>query len=80
LAEAEVTVLVSADLEGGSVWQGEVEVFDLRGHPNATRCYAWGYLRYEPNNGLEVVVVLEIPPVRSPRTAIRFAYAGLGKR
>lgn len=42
-------------------WEGEVETFDLAGHPKAKRAYAWGY----PNGkgGLEVVAVLEIPPV-----------------
>lgn len=27
--------------EGKPVWQGTVHVFDLAGHPTATRAYAW---------------------------------------
>ena len=25
------------------VWSGTVEVFNIRGHPNAARCYAWSH-------------------------------------
>lgn len=28
--------------EGDVVWDGKVQVFDLEGHPDATRCYALG--------------------------------------
>jgi hypothetical protein len=27
--------------QGKTVWQGEVQVFALTGHPSALRCYAW---------------------------------------
>jgi len=37
------TVPVIETFQGQTVWQGEVEVFNLRGHPKATRCYAWAY-------------------------------------
>lgn len=53
----------SADLP---VWQGEVLVFELVGHPTATRCYAWEV------DG-EVTAVLHEPPVESPQTAVRAA-------
>ena len=29
---------------GETVWQGDVEVFDLTGHPKAKRAYAWSHL------------------------------------
>lgn len=48
------------------VWQGEVLVFELRGHPSAPRCYAWEV------DGL-VTAVLHEPPVESPRAAVRAA-------
>jgi hypothetical protein len=28
-------------LKGSTVWEGMVHVFDLEGHPKATRAYAW---------------------------------------
>lgn len=40
-------------------WKGTVEVFDLIGYPDATRCYAWFYRK-----GLlgQEVMVLELQP------------------
>ena len=34
-----------ASLLGKTVWEGIVEVFDLRDHPEASRAYAWAYER-----------------------------------
>ncbi len=34
-------VPVSETFNGQPVWEGEVHVFDLDGHPSATRAYAW---------------------------------------
>lgn len=65
------TTPVKEVFKGQTVWEGEVETFDLTGHAKAKRAYAWGY----PNGrgGLEVVAVLEIPPVESPQTAVKAA-------
>ena len=52
---------------GQTIWKGDVEIFDITGHPKAKRCYAWshdsdtGKTRYQ--------AVLELPPVDSPETA-----------
>lgn len=35
------SVPVHETFNGQTVWEGDVEVFDLIGHPQATRCYAW---------------------------------------
>src|SRR5215471_14088331 len=35
------TVPVRETFEGKTVWEGVVHVFDLAGHPTATRAYAW---------------------------------------
>jgi len=69
------TIPVHEVFRGETVWQGDVEVFDIAGHPKAKRCYAWGY----PNDGgrLESVTVLEIPPVNSPQTAVKVAIASM---
>jgi hypothetical protein len=35
------TAPVTEVFEGKTVWEGDVEVFALSGHPRAQRCYAW---------------------------------------
>ncbi|CAN5705712.1 hypothetical protein BH09VER1_BH09VER1_43680 [soil metagenome] len=37
------TNMVSVMLSGGRWWSGEVETFQLIGHPEAQRCFAWGF-------------------------------------
>lgn len=64
------TVPITESFQGQTVWQGEVEVFNLRGHPKATRCYAWSY---ETEKGKKHIAVLDLPPVVSPRSAVRAA-------
>ena len=56
-----------------TLWQGEVAVFDIYGHPQAERAYAWSYRAGNKETGC--VVVLEIPPVTSPQTAVQAAIA-----
>jgi hypothetical protein len=53
------------------VWQGEVEVFDLTGHPKAKRAYGWSHPEGKDDKGERIVAVLEIPPVESAETAVR---------
>jgi hypothetical protein len=57
--------------EGKTVWKGEVEVFDLTGHPKAKRCYAWSYPERGKDQDERFVAVLELPPVVSAETAVR---------
>jgi hypothetical protein len=65
------TVPVHEIFRGETVWQGEVEVFDLTGHPKAKRAYAWSHREGENDEGERFVTVLEIPPVESAVTAVR---------
>lgn len=58
-------------------WEGVVEVYDIEGHPKAKRCYAWSY---EEGGRTQTVAVLEIPPVDSPKTAVKIAIASQNKR
>lgn len=56
--------------EGHLVWEGDVFVFDLEGHPTASRCYAWS----DPVEGTSrrrFFAVLHQPPVDSPEKAVR---------
>jgi len=59
------------------IWEGTVEVFDLKGHPKATRCYAWSY---KDGSKTRTVTVLNIPPVDSPQTAVKVASANEARR
>jgi hypothetical protein len=65
------TVPVHEVFRGQTVWQGEVEVFDLTGHPKAKRAYGWSHREGKDDQGERFVAVLEIPPVVSPITAVR---------
>jgi len=65
------TVPVHEVFQGKTVWQGQVEVFDLHGHPKAKRAYGWSHREGENDAGERFVTVLEIPPVNSPVTAVR---------
>jgi hypothetical protein len=52
------------------VWQGVIEAFRLDGHQEATRCYAF-YLVGDNEPILQTI--LELPPIDSPRSAVRAA-------
>ena len=63
---------VREEFEGKTVWNGAVHVFDLKDSPSgATRAYAWSY---EQDDGKRrFFAVLGIPPINSPRDAVRAA-------
>ena len=65
------TVPVHEVFQGQTVWQGDVEVFDLHGHAKAKRAYAWSHREGKNDKGERFVAVLEIPPVESALTAVR---------
>jgi hypothetical protein len=69
VAEYLETVPVIEEYQGQTVWEGEVEIFDLHDHPKAKRAYAWGYST--DGNDQRYVTVLEMPPVTSPETAVK---------
>ena len=64
------TVPVHEVFNGKTLWQGDVEVFDLTGHPKAKRCYGWSY--GEPE---EFITILQLPPVDSPQGAVKVGVA-----
>lgn len=70
-AEYVETVAVVETFQGQTVWQGDVEVFNIRGHPKAKRAYAWSH---ETDKGRRrYLAVLELPPVDSAQSAVRAA-------
>lgn len=74
------TVPVHEVFRGQTVWQGEVEVFNLHDHPKAKRCYGWSHREGIDDIGERFVTALEIPPVMSPETAVRASIVADGKR
>lgn len=74
------TVPVHEVFRGQTVWRGNVEVFDLTGHPKAKRCYAWSHLDRPDDSEERFVVVLEIPPVVSAETAVKVCIVADGKK
>jgi hypothetical protein len=67
------SVPVQEVFNGKTIWKGEVEVFDLTGHPKAKRAYGWSHPEGDDNKGERFVTVLEIPPVDSPQTAVKIS-------
>lgn len=64
------TVPIVEEFEGRTMWEGDVSVFKVIGHPQTDTAYAWrdyqaGKKRY--------VAVLQLPPVDSPQLAVRAA-------
>jgi hypothetical protein len=66
------SVPVRETFEGKPVWEGVVHVFDLAGHPTATRAYAWSS-PIEGSTKRRFLAVLHQPPVDSPQAAVRAA-------
>ena len=59
--------------QGKTVWNGVVEVFELIGHPKATRLYAWAHDTDDPQHPRRHVTVLHLHPIQSARDAVRAA-------
>ena len=67
------SVPVKETFHGTTVWEGIVEVFDLRGHPKTSRVYAWSHDTDDPDHPRRHVTVLHMPPVLSAAMAVRAA-------
>jgi hypothetical protein len=67
------SVPVKEIYQGKTVWEGVVEVFELEGHPNAPKAYAWVHNTDDPTNPGRHVTVLHQPPIASPEMAVRAA-------
>ncbi|HEY3806084.1 MAG TPA: hypothetical protein VGL61_25955 [Kofleriaceae bacterium] len=70
-----VPVIESVTIDGGTstVWEGEVQVFELLGHSKAKRGYAWSH---ETSAGKrKFYAVLGLGPVVDAATAVRASIA-----
>jgi hypothetical protein len=67
------SVPIEERFNGQLVWGGSVLVFDLQGHPKASRCFAWSHLDGKDDGQTRYVAVLNLPPVDTPRKAVQAA-------
>jgi hypothetical protein len=67
------SVPVVERFKGEVVWEGEVQVFELAGHPKAKRAYAWSHATETGKR--RFVAVLGMPPVVDAVTAVKIAIA-----
>ncbi len=72
-AEHLETVPVKEVFRGRTIWEGDVEVFAVSGHPLAKKCYGWSYNEGKPDE--HFTSVLELPPVKSAHDAVKVAIA-----
>jgi hypothetical protein len=66
------SVPVRETFGGKPVWEGVVQVFDLSGHPTATRAYAWSS-PIEGSTKRRFFAVLHTERINSPLEAVRAA-------
>src|SRR5207253_9188787 len=67
------SVPVKETFQGKTVWEGIVEVFELHGHPTASRIYAWAHDTDDPERPKRHVTVLHCHPITSAKEAVRTA-------
>lgn len=60
--------VVEERFQGAPVWNGEVLVFKLEGHPKSRRCFAWSV------DG-KITAVLQDGPIHTAADAVRAAIA-----
>ena len=72
------SVPVRETFNGKPVWQGEVQVFGLRGHKTASRAYAWSHATEGAKR--RFYVVLHEGPIDSPVKAVRASIVADAKK
>jgi len=65
------SVPVKEEFQGRTVWDGVVEVFELKNHPKAFRAYAWAHETDNPQKPVRHVTVLHLHPIKSAQDAVR---------
>lgn len=67
------SIVVHETFQGKTVWNGVVEVFELIGHPESSKAYAWSHETDDPSRPNRHVAVLHVGPVNSAVQAVRAA-------
>ena len=65
------SVPITATFQGKTVWQGTVDVFRVRGDPQAQYAYAWSYATEAGE--VRHVAALGVPPINSAHDAVKAA-------
>jgi hypothetical protein len=73
------TVAVHEKFQERTVWQGEVEVFAITGHPRAKHAYGWSTVG-DGDVGECFTAVLGVPLVGSPEKAVRASIVAHAKK
>jgi hypothetical protein len=66
------SVSILESFEGKTVWEGVVNIFQVEGHPQTDKCYAWSS-PIEGSKKRRYYTILHMPPVDSPEKAVRAA-------
>ena len=66
------TVPVTETFEGETMWEGQVEVFDIPDHAETNRVFAWSF-ETDDDRPTQHVTVLQIPPATTPENAVKAA-------
>ena len=66
------TTPIKEHYRGQAVWEGVVHIFDLEGHPKATRAFAWSS-PIEGSDKRRFFAVLQVGPIQTPLDAVRAA-------
>jgi len=64
---------IKEEFEGKDVWEGDVEIFQLEGHPKANVAYGWGW--QDDKDEIQYIGVLNVPPIESAADAVKAAIA-----
>jgi hypothetical protein len=67
------TMPVHEVFQGKTLWEGEVEVFNLTGHPKVKQAYAWSHADGKHDTDEKLVAELEIPQVESAQIPVKVA-------
>src|SRR5947209_6011578 len=72
------SVPVREMFKGATVWDGEVQVFDVKGHASARRVYAWSHAAEGTKR--RFYAVLHEGPIDSPIKAVRASIVAESRR
>ncbi len=64
---------VTETFDGNEIWSGDVEIFQLEGHPKANVAYGWAWK--DGDEEIQYIGILKVPPVASPLDAVKAAIA-----
>lgn len=72
-------VHVKEAFRGQTLWEGDVQVFQISDHPKTNRAYAWS-APIKGSTKRRIYAVLRIAPIDSPQAAVRAAIAAESRK